>query len=604
MNQQVKSKREFPYVTLILAVTLVLVVAILGYTVFDTVGIIGRLDNAAKSDNFKMNENHVDVYRYHVAQNQLYYEYMYIQWGIYDDPTGGMVKNRIWDAATYINWVLPNYLGTGAFDATAYEYAKQYMAYCEGAREEGKYDEFKEKVSADVAEYIESLESLAEANQVSLSTYIHKWIGKGVSKADVEAAMEYYYIGIEYADYLFEKKSDAVTAEQIKDYMDKNKANFYTTTVTSYTIANYEKMHEAIEKCKTAEEVKTYLVDYYLDQKFESQYTTNITNKKIEDADKDKTKADIRTTLLAMNEIGDATAVFTDKDTDDYKKACYTIANTINSSVKTQVNKVTETEHKWSDPKAEKATDIQKWLFADDGRKEGDTNIIKTENKDTDGKVTSTTYTWYVVEEALGKDTEKTKDMYYVLLSDDKEGTENGKTAAQKAEAFWTALNADKTPEKFGELVAEYAPGVSGEVNERLSYESIKGSNEELANWLYAEGRKEGDIIKVENKDKDDKVTGYYIAYFVQENEETWSLTAREAIAGEQLTEWYEDAVERFHITIDYEPETTAATTEHDHDHDHDHDHGTEASTDKGTEAGTEKATEPSTEAPTTDAAA
>lgn len=599
MNQQTKAKREFPYVTLILAVTLVLVVAILGYTIFDSVGFIGRLDNAAKSDNFKLNENHVDVYRYHVAQNQLYYQYMYIQWGIMQDPTGGLIKNGTWDATTFINYALPNYVGSSEFDASAYEYAKQYLAYCEGAKEAGVYDQLKEQTAADVTEYMEGLETLAEANGVSLSKYITQWIGKGLSKSDVKTAMEYYYIGIEFADQLFEQESDKVTAEQIKKYVDENKANFYSTSVISYKLAN-EAMKEKIETLKTADEVKSYLVDYYMDQKFEAQYKTNITDKSIEDADKDKTRADVRTTLLAMNEIGDAKAVFTKDDTDAYKKACYNIANTINSTVKGQVNAVAESDQKYSDPKAATASDLAKWLFGDTARKAGDTTVIKTETKDKDGKVTATTYTWYMVEESMKVDTEKTKDMHYVLLSGDKEGTENGKTAEQKAEAFWTALNAEKTPEKFAELVAEYAPGVSGEVNERLSFETIKGANEALANWLYAEGRKEGDIYKIENKDKDGKVTGYYIAYFVQENEETWSLTAREALASEELQKWYEAAVERFHVTVDYEPETTAPSTTAGQTTAHDHDHGTEPSTDKGTEAATDAATDAATEDATT----
>ena len=77
MNQQVKTKRDFPYVTLILIVTLVLVVAILGYTFVESVGIIGRLDNAAKSNTMKLNEKELDVYRFHVAQNQLYTEFLY-----------------------------------------------------------------------------------------------------------------------------------------------------------------------------------------------------------------------------------------------------------------------------------------------------------------------------------------------------------------------------------------------------------------------------------------------------------------------------------------------------------------------------------------------
>ena len=385
MNQTAKTKREFPYVTLILAVTIVLVVAILGYTISDTVGIIGRLDTAAKSDNMKFNENHVDVYRYHVAQNQLYYQYVYIQWGM-TDPTGGYVKNGIWDVATFINYMLPNYVGSSDFDASAYEYAKQYLTYCEGAKEAGVYDELKEKTAADVAEYMDGLAQLAEANGVSLSKYITKWIGKGLNKSDVETAMEYYYIGIEYADSLFESYSDKVTAEQIKKYVDENKASFYSSTISSYTIAS-DAMKEAIEGCKTADEVKTAIVDYYMGQKFESNYKTQITEKNIEDADKEKTKADVRTTLLALNEVGDAEAVFKSDDTDAYKKACYNIANTINSTVKTQVAKVTETKKTWADATASSADDLTKWLFGDEGRKAGDTTVLKSETKNSDGKV-------------------------------------------------------------------------------------------------------------------------------------------------------------------------------------------------------------------------
>ena len=532
---------------------LALAVAILMATVsvsgcVNPISLARSLQTAAESDSFKLTENHVDVYRYHAAQNQLYYQYMYIRFGIMNDPTGGAIKSGKMDASTYINEMLPDLRGSSDFDATAYEYAKQYLAYCEGAKEAGLYDELKEKTAADVDEYMEGLEELAEANQVSLAKYITGWMGKALNEEDVRTAMEYYYIGIEFADYLFEENSHKVTVDQLKQYVDENKEDFYSSTVTSYKLAN-EDMKEEIERCMTADEVKTYLVDYYLDLKFEAQYQSNIVNQKIEDPDKDLTRADIRATLLAMNGIGDAKAVFESGDTDPYKKACYNIANTINTTIKAQVNKVTESEHKWSDPETASATDLQKWLFGDDQRKVGDHAVIKTEHKD-GNMTTSIYYTWYVVEENLKVDTEKTKDMHYVLISDE-----------QKAEAFWTSLNADKTPEKFAELVAEYAPGVSGAVNERLSYETVKKSNEALANWLYAEGRREGDIYKTENKGKDGKVTGYYIAYFVQENEETWSLTAREAIAGEQLTAWYEDAVERYHVTVNYEEEDTAQNT-------------------------------------------
>jgi hypothetical protein len=48
---------------------------------------------------------------------------------------------------------------------------------------------------------------------------------------------------------------------------------------------------------------------------------------------------------------------------------------------------------------------------------------------------------------------------------------------------------------------------------------------------------------------------------YEDENEETWKLTARDALANEKLEAWFDDAVVKYHVEIDYEPETTAATT-------------------------------------------
>ncbi|MBQ4113095.1 MAG: hypothetical protein IJD38_09900, partial [Clostridia bacterium] len=343
-------------------------------------------------------------------------------------------------------------------------------------------------------------------------------------------------------------------------------------------------------------------VDYYLNQKFEDQYKAKITNKNIEDAaGKDQTKADVRTTLLAMNKVGENKAVFTDEDTDAYKKAAYELANIINNSVKIETAKVTETSAAWADPKGTSATDLQKWLFGD-GRKADDFTVLeaKTTSKDKDGKeTTTTTYTWYQVDEPLVLDTEKTKNAYYIQLTDDASTVENAMTATQKAEAFYNALSESKTPEKFKELVEKYAPAYSAELIEQISHKTMKTTNEALADWLYEEGRKEGDIAKFEVKGDSknpDKVTGYYVAMFIDENEETWQLNGRDAIANEKVLEWYDEAVKKYNVVIDYEEETTT----HDHDHDHDHDETTAASTEATTKAPTETTAEQTTaETPT-----
>ena len=568
MNQHVKSKREFPYVTLILIVTIVLVVAILGYTFVDSVGIIGRMDNAAKSNNIKINEQELDVYRFHVAQNQYYTEFMYYQYGLMQDTYG--VTKMFASGAEYANYMIPSTVGSSSFDASAYAYAEQYLAYCEGAKEAGLYDEYKTKTASDIDDYIESLKETAKVNGVTFSNYLKNWIGKGMTEQTVRSAMEYYFIAGEYADKLHADYSDATTMTEIEKYRDENKGSFYSTAYTSYKLVNNDlKDKYGLEECKTAKDVKIAIVKYYVDTRFNALYKTNITDKKVETtATTEQTKTDVLTTILVLNGLAEegTKAVFSATDTDAYKKAAYTICSNINTTAKTELNKVTGSSSTWSDPTAANATDLIKWLFGE-GRKEGDTKLISTTTttKDsTTGKdVTTTTYTWYVVGEVMKLDTELTRNAYYVFVTDDASTVENGKTAAEKAEAFATELKAAKTPEKFAELVEKYAPGYSAELSERISYESMKSSSQEFADWLYADGRAKGDITTVAVKDSTNstKVTGYVVAMYEDKNEATWILTARDALAEEKLNAWFDSAVEKYNVEIDYEPETTAATT-------------------------------------------
>ena len=84
MNQKAQAKRQFPYVTLILLVSLALVVLILGYSFVESIGLIGRFNNEARSDNFKLNKNHINVYYSHEFQNayqNYYYQYLMASYG-------------------------------------------------------------------------------------------------------------------------------------------------------------------------------------------------------------------------------------------------------------------------------------------------------------------------------------------------------------------------------------------------------------------------------------------------------------------------------------------------------------------------------------------
>lgn len=590
MNQQAKTKRSFPYVALILWVTVALVVLILGYTLMDTVGILGRMNSAATTNDpdFKLNENQMDVYRYHVAQNQLYMQYMYVQYGMMSDPTGGLIQYM--DAATYINYMLPTTVGSGDFDELAYDYAEQYLTYCLGAKDANLYDSYASEVEADIDEYIEDLKTSAKTNGITFGSYLKNFFGAGVSEKDIRSAMKYYYVGGKYAEKLADDFAAAVTDEEEKTYRDEHKESFYTTSYTSYKLVSND-LKADFEKCTSIDGAKTIIVDYYLKQKFEAQYKTNFTDKKVEDAaGQEKTKEDIRTTLLSMAGIEEYKdkAVFKDTDTDAYKKAGYAIVKAINTSITAQTGKLVDTEGEvietsaaWVDiaPKKEdgtadtdaaaKLTDLQKWLFGE-GRKTGDVKVIesKSTSKDKDGKeTTTTTYTWYIVgKDVMVLDEELTKNAHYILLTDDGKDVENGKTGKEKAEGFHKELAAANTAENFEALVEKYAPGYTAELVENISYKTMAETYEELADWLYDKDRKEGDVssvITVKNDSKDkEKITGYLVALYMGENEETWKVQATNAIAGEKLTEWYDKKVKEHNVVVDYEfaTETVAET--------------------------------------------
>ena len=593
MNQQAKTKRSFPYVALILWVTVALVVLILGYTLVDSIGIIGRMNTDARSNNFELSENHVEVYRsitYNYYYTEFYYEYMYMAYGMQPDTYG--VTKMYSSPDAYAAAMLS--ASEDALEDEVYNTVKQYLTYCEGAKAAGLYDQYKEEVAADVDTYIQNLKDAAENQLVTFKQYMKQNFGNGITEGEIRTAMEYSYISSKYAEKLFDDFSDKVTLEQIEGHVKENKGSFYTTTYTSYPLLVNDKVtfRDGIKACQTADEVKNFLVGYFMEENYDDLYKVNFTDKKVTDSDATKTKNDVRTTLLALNKIGDAEEVFKSTDTDDYKKAAYAIVKAINTDLSKEIAKVKETTSGWVDPEAPTTSNLLKFVFGE-GRKEADREMISTTTTK-DGKET-TTYTWVLIgKDVMKLDTEKTKNAYFIQLSGDKEGTEGALTAEQKADEFVKALEANKTAEKFAELVEKYAPGYSSELAERISEASAKQNNEDLAKWLFDEkGRTKGEITKILVKGdttNKDKVTGCIIAMYEDENEETWKLNARDTLASEELKKWYDEHVTEYGVDVDHEfttaPETTASET-----------------TTKAPEAGT-KAPEAGTEAPETDTAA
>ncbi len=562
MNQKTQPKREFPYVKLVLIVTLVLVVAIVGYSVVDSIGIISQVTVAATTKNdLKLNENHMDVYRYIAGQNLLsnysYNFYFYALQGysvsmmastyganniltkLYATFYTALASTGNYEAAIYST--LSAHIKNGDFDPYAYNYAQNDLIFCEAAKDVKNdknvtlFDAYKAEVADDVDEYMDSLKQSAKNMGISFSTYTKNYMGNGVSKTEIRHIMELNAISAKYSEKLTEDFGDAATMTDIEKYREDNKASFYTSSYYSVTIDGKD-LYEKINACKTLDEVTLTIAQFNFDKNYDTEYKKafETAGSKITDPDKEQTKKDILTTVLAMNKVGDNKEVFVNADStgsDAYKKAARKTAVAINTAIQSKITAITNRTDKTateaayvdiSDTANTSLTDLQKWLFAS-GRKQNDFKAISSTS--TSGSTTTTTYTLYIAEKLMKWDTDKnlelTKDIFYIQLTDDLTSTttesgftgtlpENPLTALEKATKLYEKLkdvkDKDEMTNAFNKAVEELGLTVSGTftLQEMVSESALSDKN--LKAWVYNPLRKPGDMAILPLSEEDKKV--------------------------------------------------------------------------------------------------
>ena len=551
----------------------VLVVCTVGWSILDMTGVVDLVGGlmvrdkvVAESDNFQVTGSELAAYEFQAAQvynQQAQTEYLYYQWGITEDTYG--VTKQFSSAEQYASYLVNYYREEGVLKEAAYGYAEEYLTFCEGAKEAGKTLDSAE-ITEKVDDYFAQLQAVVDESKAykTVASYIKKEFGPAVRESDVRSAMQKYFLYASYADELEEKFSDGMTDEELEKYRDDNMATFFTSVYTNYVVA--KELKDAAAACTSADDIKALLCDNMVEKKFEELYKTYITDKNValpeaEDA-KATLKADIANTVKSM--IGlEKEAVFTEdlvkKTEDEALKAYYQsgldMSKVIKTSTEVETAKIkTGASEKYTDPKGEKATDLQKWLFAAD-RKAGDSTVIETTKTNEDGDKTST-YTLYVVEEAMKLDTAKKRHAGYVLFSDstkDATDAQKAEAAQKKADAFLAALKAGEINEDtFTELAKEHSTSTT------FFYDlESTSSPTSVSEWLFKAERKVGDVEIV--SDKNDR----YVVYYEEENEENWKASVRSTLTTEKLTEWAKTTAEKYNVTShhghDHEETTSGA---------------------------------------------
>lgn len=577
MNQTAtkKTKSKVSATTILLIVLLALAAVILVISLVNSFGVVGRLNTVAKTDNYSLNANQIQVLKYQEAYQSLYYNCLYYSYGMtsYANDLWGDLSSYKGYPDIYAIVHVKSYMDA-INDDTAYDTAEKLLVYCEGAKAANLTltDEEREESMEDIMHInLTSLQSCADTMGTSLSTYLKSYIGNGVSKGDVEEVLEMYALANTYVEKKSDELLDSVTKDEAEKYRDENKPDFYTGKYTSYVLSDKD-WKDAAEKCQSVEDLKKLIISELLEDGFTAAYKKQFTDADVVDtAGEEKTKETVLASLLYRAKLTEEKTAFDaawdDEDSDvtleGYAKAGDQVVKTIYTTIKTQIDKINE-EGSVSYAK-EDQSDLQKWLFAE-GRQNNDVTVIMSKSESTDsttGLTTTTeTYTWYLVpdvEKVMIYDTEKTKDGYYIQLKDDTSSStatgEDGTTstpltAADKYKLIQDAADLEARKTVFTDKLGTYE-------RTGLTEKSLKSVGDELAEWFYSSDRKEGDYDLVTIDDSE-----AYAVLFVKENDETWLENAKSAVANKKLEEWYEQFKETCHFDTDYVPAETDTSAE------------------------------------------
>lgn len=631
MNQTAakKNKSKVSATTVLLIALLVIAALILVWTLVDRTGLPGRLNTVASTDNYELSENQLALLKYQEAYSSLYYNCLYYSYGM-----TSYASDIFGDLSTYKGYPdayaldhMASYLSIMSED-NAYTTAKNILVYCEGADKAGFEITSEKRTEAEAnmgAISLDTLKAAAKGYDKTLSSFLNQYVGAGVSKSDVEKLTDMYVKAQLYAEHKNEELEDAVTDKEAEEFRDRleNKGDFFFTEYISCKLPSKtwvtDDVMKSAKECKTLDELKKVLLEAYLNSELtDTVLNTNFKdNDKVTDApkteegevDNAKIKADLLASLLYRAELSEDETVFDEAwDTEKKEnKSDVTLAEgyvTVGDELvakmykeaSTTIISLEETDGKtyYADPTDKDATDLQKWLFGDEGRREGDVTVIKTETTSSSSTsssttTTTTTYTWYCIEEGkriLTFDTEKTKDGYYVELKDDTtSSTKSTETETETGSDEKKTLTKD---EKYALIEAAKDLDARKEVFEDklsatertyLTESTLESVGEELAEWFYSADRKEGDYARITVGEGDSAKE--YAVLFTKENDETWLINAKSGLASERLTEWFDQMAIDCNYKADYEPSTETETET-----------ATEAATSAATEAATETATE------------
>jgi len=562
-----KTQKTTVLVTILVAV---LIIACIAAYVVNSNGLIAKMKTAAKSDNVKVSGTMLSYYFNAQYQSFLNTYGSYASYfGLDTSKSLKSQKCNFSDAETWYDY----------FMNSTKEQVSEILCLYEAARAEGK-DKLTEEEEQEITDALKSLKESAASNGYSLNGYISALYGNGVSVSDIKKCLELSTVASNYLSELSDGFKDAVTDEEIQNYIKEHKSSFYTADTLQYvftaslTAAGAEATDEekaAYEADKAAKKAeaekllaaatdaaafKTWVANTLasdtdaIGDDFDSYWET--ASSKLDSAKKPsvpeleaakKEAVDYIVKCLTTSEEVTAPK-FEGKD---YETEMTTAISSLYSQYITKgLDAIESNGITYSDPTDKDATDSAKFIFASDAAV-GNVKVISNEG------TSKSTYTVVFITATEHLDDSITKDVAHILITAATAGYDSTDTEKKNAASELAKAEAQKVLDEFNKgektLDAFEALGKEHTEDSNVIYRDVTEGEMVTAfnDWIFDSARKAGDtdIISTDY--------GWHIMYFIGDGNVVWKSNGISGVTSDKILNWYNEKVKTYNVVFNGE---------------------------------------------------
>lgn len=252
-----------------LIATIVAIVLLVAFVVslMSATGLFVRMKSGAETKNFNINGAMMDYFAQAALENwyngeyvqemqEMYGDYaqLFIQYGLGPFNPQKSYKEQIYDEKTGMTYA-------DLFVEKANDYVARLLNLCEAAKADSSvnFAELEAEAEEHAKESLKSIEQNAKSNNMDFTTYIRQYLGRNLSKGDLEKCLIIENIASHYAEAKYDQVFDNMTDGEKVEFFKENIGSFFTAGYLGYTLSNPKTVtYPVAEDYEGGEESKAY----------------------------------------------------------------------------------------------------------------------------------------------------------------------------------------------------------------------------------------------------------------------------------------------------------------------------------------------------------